>query len=842
MTFDDENGIGTLPYLMEQILKGTGWRLGSCDKMLERDGKTEKIRTLTSEGKEGSYALTTKVCNLFYAYPDFDGENKTVNIYALNNKGPTVEMTMGRDIDSLSVSYNSEDIITRLYVEGEYSDFGYVGIDDINPTGLNYLMNFDYYRSIGLFTEEHEVAQAKYYADMKAAIDAIREVSVDLLEKENELNVLWGQIDYLLYHITDGTIGTPIVSGTVDPEKQEIVAGDKVIVVQGDNVYREEIMTSDAKDHVFSNTDTHVIKFITLPSGQIGAKQVAIEAKEKLIASQQRQLINTSSEDRKKSITEQISSYEKDILEIKHGRDATDELEAMEGLYAMMFRAAQMRVDLDHMYAVRSSMNLAQNDIEAEFAVAMGGLLKDGYWNDPKYTVGQEESLYKDALDMMEVMSKPSVSYMVSLASLANQFKYKPGDLKVNMKSRVYDNDLGVNDIVYISRVVRILDDCSQDTAQISNEDIRLSGQTLDSILSRMTDLSNLIEQKNALFSRAEAITQDGTIYMDRLKGTINVQKTQLASVTSSWYTDANGNLVFESANGRSAMMITGEGFMIADGKADGEWNWRCFGTGEGFSADEIITGYLSAERIESGSITTQHLSSEVGKSLNLSSNESINSTVTKFATDAIDDAFLSIQSNEEPSRDNLKEGDLWMDVSSLPYVLFRWNGEEWIAVGDEDIDRVAQEVKQLTSSVEQTENSITSIIKEYATKDYIQSEIQSAVTQSKSDFTVAFSRVQEGIDTTTSELEKYKREVESYMRYNGDSLELGKSDSKIKAELTNEKLAFTQDNIEVAFVSDHKLYIPEANIVKRIAIGNTENGYFNLTTTPTGLAITWKT
>lgn len=158
MTFDDENGIGTLPYLMEQILKGTGWRLGSCDKMLERDGKTEKIRTLTSEGKEGSYALTTKVCNLFYAYPDFDGENKTVNIYALNNKGPTVEMTMGRDIDSLSVSYNSEDIITRLYVEGEYSDFGYVGIDDINPTGLNYLMNFDYYRSIGLFTEEHEVA------------------------------------------------------------------------------------------------------------------------------------------------------------------------------------------------------------------------------------------------------------------------------------------------------------------------------------------------------------------------------------------------------------------------------------------------------------------------------------------------------------------------------------------------------------------------------------------------------------------------------------------------------------------------------------------------------------
>lgn len=56
MTFNDENGIGTLPYLMEQILKGTGWTLGACDTMLERDGETEKVRTLTSEGKEGAYA------------------------------------------------------------------------------------------------------------------------------------------------------------------------------------------------------------------------------------------------------------------------------------------------------------------------------------------------------------------------------------------------------------------------------------------------------------------------------------------------------------------------------------------------------------------------------------------------------------------------------------------------------------------------------------------------------------------------------------------------------------------------------------------------------------------
>jgi hypothetical protein len=45
-----------------------------------------------------------------------------------------------------------------LYVEGEYGDNAYVGIDDVNPTGLPFLLNFEYFRQLGLFTAEHEQA------------------------------------------------------------------------------------------------------------------------------------------------------------------------------------------------------------------------------------------------------------------------------------------------------------------------------------------------------------------------------------------------------------------------------------------------------------------------------------------------------------------------------------------------------------------------------------------------------------------------------------------------------------------------------------------------------------
>lgn len=41
---------------------------------------------------------------------------------------------------------DAADVVTRLYVEGEYADSGYVGIDGENPTGLPFLLDFSYYR------------------------------------------------------------------------------------------------------------------------------------------------------------------------------------------------------------------------------------------------------------------------------------------------------------------------------------------------------------------------------------------------------------------------------------------------------------------------------------------------------------------------------------------------------------------------------------------------------------------------------------------------------------------------------------------------------------------------
>jgi hypothetical protein len=53
---------------------------------------------------------------------------------------------------------------------------------------------------------------------------------------------------------------------------------------------------------------------------------------------------------------------------------------------------------------------------------------------------------------------------------------------------------------------------------------------------------------------------------------------------------------------GGSAIQICSQGFRIADGTlADGSYNWRTFGTGSGFTADEINAGTLNAGLVKAG-------------------------------------------------------------------------------------------------------------------------------------------------------------------------------------------------------------------------------------------------
>lgn len=70
--------------------------------------------------------------------------------------------------------------------------------------------------------------------------------------------------------------------------------------------------------------------------------------------------------------------------------------------------------------------------------------------------------------------------------------------------------------------------------------------------------------------------------------------------------------------------------------------------------------------------------------------------------------------------------------------------------------------------------------------------------------------------------------------------IEIGRSDSNIKARFTNEKLSFLQGTTEVAYISGNNLYILRAEIIDYIKIGDIEKGYFIFDVTDNGLEVKW--
>ena len=754
MEFDDSNGIGNVKYLMDQVLAGTGWHFSDAmsDTLYERDGETEKVRSLQNSSKQGTLGLITTICNLFQCRPVFDTDERIVYVKAMNNRQQVLEGEVGRNLQSLTYAQDSSNICTRLYVEGEYGDNGYVGIDDVivdgEPYGLPFIMNFDYYKEIGVFTAEHQAALDTYMHDIRDVKQRIRENAALLISAQDQLNTMIGQCKMVLYYVDD-LLNPAYIYGDVTTEQAILQPDDDVVILKYlDNkythTYKKWIGSSQIVSGVYG-----VAKFILPSSGEVGAAEVQVEAKEKNITklcskigtylgqcrmafyytsdmatpaytyggitSSEFALNNgddvfifkqTSSgleyrfvkwegtgslapddygvakciplegseiikQDRVAGYITEIVGQEEGITQIYTGDEETGDT----GLYDKM--AEVMKPDgLLHIHDQYFQQNIVlgneQDEIEATFISAMGYLLRDGSWSNTNYVVGQEEFLYADALDMSKEMSRPTTNYSFSYVRVTEDFDVPAEDIEINAIFRIYDKELEAYENMFVTRITVGVDDKSKGTIEVSNQDITLTGNDLGSLLSRMSQLADLVEQKNALYERAKALTNSGTLYADRLNGQIDVMRTKILSSVSNWYTDDRGNMVFEAADGSSAMMLSGAGLMLASAKTDdGEWDWRSFGDGHGFTCEELVAGFISAERIEAGSITTNKLSAEVGSQLDISSNDSINLKIETIAGDVVDDA-LGYRIEVTASTDVLTE-----DTNSTTLTAIIWRGDK---------------------------------------------------------------------------------------------------------------------------------------------------------------------
>ena len=111
--------------------------------------------------------------------------------------------------------------------------------------------------------------------------------------------------------------------------------------------------------------------------------------------------------------------------------------------------------------------------------------------------------------------------------------------------------------------------------------------------------------------------------------------------------------------------------------------------------------------------------------------------------------------------------------------------------------------------------------------------------------FSENIASVEKDLSTVGGEVQELVSSLDVYIRrgmLEDDvyGIEIGRSDSNIKARFTNDRLSFYQGVSEVAYISGSSLYITNADVLDYLRIGNSAHGYFLFDTTSNGLEVRW--
>lgn len=119
--------------------------------------------------------------------------------------------------------------------------------------------------------------------------------------------------------------------------------------------------------------------------------------------------------------------------------------------------------------------------------------------------------------------------------------------------------------------------------------------------------------------------------------------------------------------------------------------------------------------------------------------------------------------------------------------------------------------------------------------------KVDSELKQTADNITASFNTVNEYTKEVDGKLQTFQDTFSTYIRFDGDGMEIGKTNNPFTSKLDNEKLAFCQNGQEVAYISNNKMVITTADIDDQLRIGDATNGFFIWTQGDNGnLTLKW--
>ena len=132
---------------------------------------------------------------------------------------------------------------------------------------------------------------------------------------------------------------------------------------------------------------------------------------------------------------------------------------------------------------------------------------------------------------------------------------------------------------------------------------------------------------------------------------------------------------------------------------------------------------------------------------------------------------------------------------------------------------------RNVSASIESSAESIQSIVAEkYYLKDQtdaLVSAVSTAVEQTNSSVEIQFTQINKDIEAVAAGADAEFEEIKKYIRFVDGKILLGEEGNDLELEISNDRISFLQDGSEVAYFSNRKLYVTDAEIMHSLQLGN---------------------
>ena len=177
-------------------------------------------------------------------------------------------------------------------------------------------------------------------------------------------------------------------------------------------------------------------------------------------------------------------------------------------------------------------------------------------------------------------------------------------------------------------------------------------------------------------------------------------------------------------------------------------------------------------------------------------------------------------------------------DSTSLTYEVYISDGKMYMAdtasgYESKTIDTIIEESKNEVIGIianssndvlNEAKNNTSEELKDYVDKDTYDTYVSSTTSTLNvlnDSIDMNFDTMLGSINNISGDVDSKWRELLTYIRFSSEGIEIGKSDNPIVMKLDNDDPAFYQNGVKVAYISDNKLEITDAQVNKLLRIGN---------------------